>query len=128
MNMRTPADLGAQIRRARETAGLSQQQLAEKISTTQGRISRIERGDGSVNLRTIITLLAILRLQIDINPAGQDAQTTENDKAGHEADPTANYDLDDDAVDLNAVVNSGLKINGGSKISEGRKPTRGSAK
>ncbi len=37
-------DLGAKVRSRREEFGLSQVELAERIATTQPRISQIERG------------------------------------------------------------------------------------
>jgi transcriptional regulator with XRE-family HTH domain len=43
----------AQIREAREAAGLTQAELAEKANTTQGTISRIENGEIVPRLDTL---------------------------------------------------------------------------
>ena len=97
MSIRTPADFGFAIREARGKANLSQQGLAAKIGTTQARISRLEKGDGAVNLRTILQLLLALNLQIQISSYAQ--EITEADE-----DDSEQYE-----VDLDAIANTGLR-------------------
>jgi HTH-type transcriptional regulator/antitoxin HipB len=95
MAITTPADVGAALRQQREKLGLSQVQLAAKIGTTPGRLSRFERGDGATNLRTLLSLLAALNLQLTIIPRETDDERTDQDE--------------DDEIDLDAIVNTGLK-------------------
>jgi len=94
MSIRTPTDLGAAVRQQREKVGLSQQGLAAKLGTTQGRISRFERGDGGTNLRTLLELLAALDLEITVRP--------------YEKQDDAKQD-EDNEIDLGAIANTGLK-------------------
>ena len=93
MSMKTPADVGAALRARRERLGLSQQEFASKIGTTQGRISRFERGDGATNLRTFLQLLAALNLELAL---GTEPKRDDADK-------------DEDEIDLGAIANTGLK-------------------
>lgn len=95
MDIRTPADFGFAIREAREKADLSQQDLAAKIGTTQARISRLERGNGAVNLRTILQVLAYLDLKISLLAADNNAGTSQT------IDQEEEFDLDE-------IVNAGL--------------------
>ncbi|WP_373533124.1 helix-turn-helix transcriptional regulator [Vampirovibrio sp.] len=61
------AEVTMQIIRARYDAGLTQQQLAEKIGTRQSVISRIESFDYSgMNLRTLQRIAEALGLEVDI--------------------------------------------------------------
>lgn len=50
--------MGGRIRKARVSSGMSQQQLADEVGTTQMRISQIEIGDGSLSM-SIFRLLEI---------------------------------------------------------------------
>jgi HTH-type transcriptional regulator/antitoxin HipB len=95
MSITTPSDFGAALRDQRERLGLSQGQLAAKIGTTQGRISRFERGDGATSLRTILTLLAALNLEITIR------QREQRDDANEQGD--------NGEIDLGAIADTGLK-------------------
>lgn len=94
MSIRTPTELGAAVRQARETANITQAQLASKIGTTQARLSRFESGDGAINLRTVMQILAELDLQIDI----QKSKPNENSNKQDEED-----------FDLSAIANTGVK-------------------
>jgi HTH-type transcriptional regulator/antitoxin HipB len=96
MRIRTPAALGASLRQGRENAGLTQEQLAVRLGTTQARISRLERGDGALNVRTLLQLMDAIGVQMEIR-SGETAH-----------DPTIDQD-EDDEIDLDAVVNTGLK-------------------
>ncbi len=51
---------------AREKAGLSQAQLAEKLGTDQASISRIERGQRNITLETLAKLAKVLGLRVTI--------------------------------------------------------------
>jgi HTH-type transcriptional regulator/antitoxin HipB len=97
MDIKTPSDFGFAIREAREEAKLSQQDLASKVGTTQARISRLERGNGAVNLRTILQILASLNLKISLLSANEHAETRQNNEQ------------DEEDIDLDAIVDAGLK-------------------
>ena len=94
MSIRTPTELGAAIRQAREVAGISQTELAAKIGTSQARISRFEGGDGATNLRTVLEILAALKLLIELRPESQ------RDEVSHD---------EDEDIDLRAIANTGVK-------------------
>jgi len=67
MYVRTARELGALVRDRRQGLGISQTALAEKVRTTQARISRIEAG-APVGLNTMLHILYVLGLDIDISP------------------------------------------------------------
>lgn len=70
--MRTAIDarmsFAIKLKAARESAGFSQEQLAEAIGSTQAFISRIERGIDNPRLATMAELCAVLdrKLLVDI--------------------------------------------------------------
>lgn len=53
------------IREARERAGLTQGQLAEKVGVTQGEISRIEAGQRGIS----VPRLKAIALSVGVEPA-----------------------------------------------------------
>ena len=65
---------GALLKRARESVGLSQTRLAERIGMAQPAISRLENGTGDTGpeLRTVIRYLrgCGLELELGFRPAG----------------------------------------------------------
>jgi transcriptional regulator with XRE-family HTH domain len=63
-------DAGALLRETRRERGLDQAELARRAGTTQGYISRIERGTVSPTLRTLERLLHAMgrRLVADTEP------------------------------------------------------------
>ena len=69
--VRTPKQLGAIIRRARRTAGLTQAQLGEKAGIWQETVSKIENGQGATRIATILDLLAALDLEIEVRTRGK---------------------------------------------------------
>ena len=65
---RTPKQLGNLIRRARKSQGLSQSALGLKTGMRQATISEIEAGRPGAKLDSILKVLAILNLEIRIDP------------------------------------------------------------
>jgi len=63
--------LAVAIAEARETAGLSQAELATALHTKQSNISRIERGEQNVTVGMLEKIVKALhcRLEIQIRPA-----------------------------------------------------------
>lgn len=73
-DMTSSAEIGANLRRAREALGLTQQDVADQLSTSRPLISFYESGDTTVSLEHLMRLAKIL----DISPLtiiGLDAPT-----------------------------------------------------
>ena len=58
--------IGEQLREERLRAGLTQEQLAEKIGTKKSFISRVERGHADIQLTTLVKLFSGLGRQISV--------------------------------------------------------------
>lgn len=78
---RKPKELNIQIgercRRARETAGYTQEQLAERIGVSTQFLSDAERGVTGMSVSTIIKLCQILSISTDFLLLGQDTSNNE---------------------------------------------------
>lgn len=61
---RTPAHIGAAIRRQRKLKSMTQTELGEKTRLRQATISQLENGEGSVQLKTLTDVLAALDLEL----------------------------------------------------------------
>lgn len=68
---RTERQLGAILRRARKTAGMTQGALGDRIHLRQGTISRLEAGEPAVQLRTVMAVLSALDLELVLRPRSQ---------------------------------------------------------
>jgi len=66
----TQADLSHGLRKAREEAGLTQDQLADLASISNRPIYVFESGKGSIRLDTYLKLLDALGLELNIAPRG----------------------------------------------------------
>ena len=68
---RLAIDVGEKVREAREAAGLSQRELAVRMSTSQAAVARLEAGGTSATLTTLQKAAAGLGLEltIDLAPA-----------------------------------------------------------
>jgi ribosome-binding protein aMBF1 (putative translation factor) len=58
--------VGEQIRDARESAGLSQRELAQRMSTSQAAIARLEAGGVGATLTTVQRAAAALELEVTV--------------------------------------------------------------
>jgi transcriptional regulator with XRE-family HTH domain len=65
----TTASVGHAIRHYREQAGLTQAQLAELAGIDRSYLSRLERGDGTEQLRRVIALLRRLGVRATLQHA-----------------------------------------------------------
>lgn len=58
--------IGEQLKEERLKAGLTQEQLAEKIGTKKSFISRVEKGRADIQLTTLVKLFRGLGRQISV--------------------------------------------------------------
>lgn len=58
--------IGEQLKEERIKAGLTQEQLADKIGTKKSYISRVERGHADIQLSTLVKLFNGLGRQISV--------------------------------------------------------------
>lgn len=68
---RLAIEVGEKVREAREAVGLSQRDLAARMSTSQAAVARLEAGGTSATLTTLQKAAAALGLEltIDLAPA-----------------------------------------------------------
>jgi transcriptional regulator with XRE-family HTH domain len=57
------AVVGAKVRRLREAKGLTQEQLGARCDMDLSYVSRVERGQKDIQLRTIVRLACALEIQ-----------------------------------------------------------------
>lgn len=62
--------IGSRIRERRQKAGLTQEQLAEKLDVVPEYISRIENGRAQINLKRLGEISALLNTPIEYFVAG----------------------------------------------------------
>ncbi|MEU2199543.1 helix-turn-helix transcriptional regulator [Isoptericola sp. NPDC019482] len=72
---RLAVDAVATMNRARETAGVSQRELAERLGVGESRVSQILNGDGNVRMATLGRVLRALgyRVRLQVEPVSADA-------------------------------------------------------
>ena len=58
--------IGEQLKEERRKAGLTQEELAERIGTKKSFISRVERGHADIQLSTLVKLFRGLGRQVSI--------------------------------------------------------------
>ena len=63
---RDPKQIGNLIRRARKRRGWSQKTLGDKANLRQETISLLENGNPAAKIETILTVLAVLDLELRI--------------------------------------------------------------
>jgi len=65
------AEVGEQIRAAREAAGLTQRELARRMGTSQAAVNRLEAGGVGATLTTLqrVASALALRVSIDLRPS-----------------------------------------------------------
>lgn len=63
---RLAIEVGETIRAARETAGVSQRQLAKRMGTSQAAIARLEAGGVAATLTTLQRVATALHLDISV--------------------------------------------------------------
>ncbi len=63
---RLALDVGEKVRDAREAAGLSQRELAARMSTSQAAVARLEAGGVGATLTTLQKVAAALDLKVTV--------------------------------------------------------------
>lgn len=66
---RLALEVGEKVRDAREAAGLTQRELATRMSTSQAAVARLESGGTSATLTTLQKAAAALDLTISVHLA-----------------------------------------------------------
>ena len=66
------SETGAYIRQARETAGISQAELARRLDSHQPAIARLEAGEAPVNMRTLERIAEALGLELEWEMVSRD--------------------------------------------------------
>jgi HTH-type transcriptional regulator/antitoxin HipB len=72
--VRLPSQLGALVRSARLERNMTQQQLASLIGKQQKTISAIENGSEGTKLDTLLSVIAILDLDLQLVPRRKDGK------------------------------------------------------
>lgn len=65
---RNEKQLGAILRRARKSAGLTQGALGHHVHLRQATVSRLEAGEPAVQLHTVMAALSALDLELVVRP------------------------------------------------------------
>lgn len=68
---RLALQVGEKVRDAREAAGLTQRDLAARVSTSQAAVARLESGGTRATLTTLHRAAAALNMTITVNLAQQ---------------------------------------------------------
>lgn len=72
-----PSQLGPILRGARAAASLSQTDLAKRIGLSQKRVSSLELDPSSMTVEQLLTITAVLRVEVMLQPYGTDVPTGE---------------------------------------------------
>jgi transcriptional regulator with XRE-family HTH domain len=70
-NVRTPQDLGKIIRRVREQHGLTQRELADRLSVSQRYLSELENGRPKIADDRYFRLLRLLGLTMTVQTSDE---------------------------------------------------------
>lgn len=67
-----PSQLGPILRGARKAASLSQTDLAKRIGLSQKRVSSLELDPSSMTVEQLLTITAVLRVEVILQKYGTD--------------------------------------------------------
>lgn len=65
---RSAVQIGNIVKRRRRAAGLTQNDLAERLGVRQATVSSVEAGAGGTKLSTLLDMLAALELELTVAP------------------------------------------------------------
>ena len=82
--LQTPAQLGIHLRSRRRALGLTQTEVAAAMGLSQKRLSRLELNPGRFTAEQLLTVLAILKMDVVLRERGAPAA-----RANTAAEPTA---------------------------------------
>ena len=68
MQVQTMAELGALVREARERAGMTQTELAQRARVSREWLLKVEAGRTSAEMPRVLAVLAELGLVLDVHP------------------------------------------------------------
>jgi HTH-type transcriptional regulator/antitoxin HipB len=81
--IQTPQQLAVHLQALRQAQGLSQAQLARKLSLSQSRVARIEKDPLSVRVGQLLAVLSALDASLLVEPTGTvDSHMPTRDSAG----------------------------------------------
>lgn len=66
--LQLPAQLGAIVRALRKSRGLTQQELAERLSVTRQAVSLLEQRPEAATLERLMRVLAVLGVDVVLRP------------------------------------------------------------
>ena len=72
-----PSQLGPILRGARKAASLSQADLAARVGLSQKRVSSLELDPSSMTVAQLLTITAVLRVEVMLQPYGTEVPTGE---------------------------------------------------
>lgn len=72
-----PSQLGPILRGARKAASLSQVDLAARVGLSQKRVSSLELDPSSMSVAQLLTITAVLRVEVMLQPYGTEVPTGE---------------------------------------------------
>ena len=76
---RSTTQIGNIVKRQRRAAGLTQNDLAERLGVRQATVSSVEAGAGGTKLSTLLDMLAALDLELTVSPRSSGAPTALED-------------------------------------------------
>lgn len=75
---RTSKQIGAAIRRRRRSLNMSQTDLGSRTNLRQATISALENGEPGTQLRTLVDVMAALRLELLVRDRSQASEDIED--------------------------------------------------
>ena len=76
---RSAIQIGNIVKRQRRAAGLTQNNLAERLGVRQATVSSVEAGAGGTKLSTLLDMLAALNLELTVAPRSSGTPTALED-------------------------------------------------
>ncbi|EWT01444.1 XRE family transcriptional regulator [Intrasporangium oryzae NRRL B-24470] len=106
MEVRTVSDLGGALRRARVDAGLTQEELAERVGVGRQWVTLLERGRANPrweNLRVAFDVLGVT-LHVELSDSAHSAGRPPSGRASADDASLAGARPEDDVLDLDTYL------------------------
>lgn len=91
MIIQNPRELGGFLRQAREDAGLTQADLADKLGVRRQRVLYLERGEGQQQLAFVFSVMRALNVDLSLTRSDAPAPT----RTPRKASSASPYSIDD---------------------------------